>query len=354
MQPRNTQGGRGKNLPPRQRQQRPQGQRPRALRNTGARGNSGLALNAIQTTYVNPNRFWEIGKASTPGGMIIKAREPVGSLTLSGTGTGQFLPLNINGAAFLDCNPSNSSFPRLSYISLAYELYKFKSFRVDFMSSQPTTVAGQIILYADYIASDTVVLGSQAALANITSVIANIYSSVSMVALGSLSRLPKFVINESSDTNINQTSQMKIWAFCQGFTGAAASSVGEIMIDYEIELFTPAQLVGGTGFNQRIFFPSIEEKMLALEALNHLCRNCDTENCHVQSKNLRKILRIREDQPYIQAREEVLPTTTDLSPVVEDTTVDEGTAFPQHALLSAPKMINSKRSEPNSSTLSRK
>jgi hypothetical protein len=239
-------------------------------------GSRGLALNAIQTNYVNPNKFWEIRPSSTPGGMIIRAREPLGSVNVAINTTGAFAVATINGTGSLGLIPAQ--FPRLSSISTAYEHYKFKSARLDFMSSQPTTATGQVIMWVDYVAIDTVATTSSEALSNITSVISNIYSTVSCTALGALSRLPKYVINTNADSNVEQTAQAIMYIGTQGFVTAAAAIVGELMVEYEVELFTPSQIVGTVLRAAKA--KSEAQKRELIDQLQLKKRCCDCENCH--------------------------------------------------------------------------
>jgi hypothetical protein len=143
------------------------------------------------------------------------------------------------------------------------------------MSALPTTATGQILMWTDYVAVDSVATTSSQALSNITSVIANIYSSVSCEALGSLSRLPKYVINTNSDVNVEQTLQANMYIAVQGLVTAVATTIGELMVEYEVELFTPSQ-INGTVLSSR----NRKDNDERLGLINEIKRNSDSEECH--------------------------------------------------------------------------
>jgi len=245
------------------------------LRNRGSRGlnygfnpmnNSGQSLNAMQLNSVNPNVFWEFSRGSTPGGLRIKAREPVGSVTLTSTSTGAFQVLTwpSTGALYLSLNSDSVNFPRLSNISLAFEMFIFHTVRMDFISTQPTTASGQIILWADYNADDSVATTSSEALSNISSVISNVYSAASMGIDKKLSRLPKYFCNSSSGT-IVQTNQANVFAGVQGFNGNAGAALGEIMIEYDVEFFTPSQQVGTVLKDGESFLSDVKKEFASMD-----------------------------------------------------------------------------------------
>jgi hypothetical protein len=216
--------------------------------------------------------------------MIISAREPLGSVSVT-SAAGAFALATIAGSTTgIPLNPIfGGFFPRLSTIALAYEHFKFKKFRLDFMSSQPTTAAGQILAWVDYAAIDVIATTSSEALSNITSVIANIYSSVSCLGLGSLSRLPKYVINVNVDANVEQTMQGVMYLATQGYVSATSSVIGELMVEYEIELFTPSQIVGS------VLLKKVDVEM-AKQALWNIQKSCDSESCHIDTRKCLTLL----------------------------------------------------------------
>jgi hypothetical protein len=205
------------------------------------------SLNAPQLNYTNPNKFWEVQKASTPGGIKLKAKEPLGQLVLSTSSTGAFTQLFLNstsGPGGVSLNPisfSGALFPRLSAIAQAYDMFLFRRFKLDFISSQPTTMAGQVLMWIDYDSAQTVASTSSQALSNICSVISNVYSCVSVGGGSEFSRLPRYYINQTANTINDQTTQGIGYLAVQGFTGSAGATLGELLIEYEIEFFTPSQ-----------------------------------------------------------------------------------------------------------------
>jgi len=203
-----------------------------------------LSLNGPQLNYTNPNVFWEVKKASTPGGVKISAKEPVGQVALSAASTGGFTLCTIGGVSSLLLNPIETLFPRLSSISLAYELFIFRKFKIDFISSQPTTSAGQMLIWADYNAADSFATTSSQALSNISSIIGNVYSCLMVRGGSEFSRLPRYNINTNVSGPIDQTIQANILCAVQGYTGASGSILGELLVEYDIEFFTPTQIAG--------------------------------------------------------------------------------------------------------------
>jgi hypothetical protein len=177
--------------------------------------------------------------------MCIRAREAVGSVNIPGAGTtGEFTPCVIAGTYQFPLSPFAGTFPRLTAISAAYEFYIFKRVQLDFIANRSTSSDGQAMFWIDYETSDTLAGDTVSALANISSVISNIYACQTLVGLKSLSRMDKYVTNSTADVNVNQSTQAYISGAVEGFTGIANLSIGQAMIEYEIEFFTPSQVLG--------------------------------------------------------------------------------------------------------------
>lgn len=296
---------------------------PRSIK-SGNLGGSALMMNAPQTTMTNPNRFWEVCKASTPGGLCIRAREPVGTVNGNVTGGG-FINLNIGGGAF-DLTPFNGNFPRLSSLAAAFEFYYFKRVRMDFISNQSTSYVGQLLFWVDYEVADTTAASTQEALSNISSVISNVYSNQSLVMDGKLSRLTRYVTNTTSDVNPNQTIQAVINAGVSGYTATTGTlTFGEVMLEYEIEFFTPSQVSGAYLSKEKVL--QIDECLKELKDLSdnvEVTRRCDAIAHSLSRKHHRrepkvKIIKSLLDDPDL-FREEIIqmPTVTEVI-MVDDT-----------------------------------
>jgi len=194
-------------------------------------------LTRAQFTATSPQNYWEFAKASTPGGLRIKARELVTSVVLSATSTGAFQLANLPSSGSLTLSPV--SFPRLSQIANAFEWYIFHKADILFQSNQPTTATGEILVCADYDAKDTAPTTSVGMMRNITATMSNIYSDASCQALKSLARLPRFSIAVSSSGDVEQLYQALVYVGVEGYTGTSGDSVGYLVIEYDVELFSP-------------------------------------------------------------------------------------------------------------------
>jgi len=181
--------------------------------------------------------LFEITKASTPGGIRVRGRELIGAVTLSAASTGAFQIANISGNPGLSLNPA--AFPRLAVYNPIYEMFKFHNAMILFQSNQPTTVAGEIALCVDYDAKDNAPTSIIGIMRNISSTMSNIYSDCSLEALSSLSRLPKYVTTETVTPDLNQYLQAVAYASVEGYTGASGATVGYIIVQYDVEFFTP-------------------------------------------------------------------------------------------------------------------
>lgn len=69
---------------------------------------------------------------------------------------------------------------------------------------------------------------------------ANVYSDASLQLLGSLSRLPKYeCLGTTTLTEALQQAQGMLTVAVEGYVAAAATTVGYVIGDYDIEFFTP-------------------------------------------------------------------------------------------------------------------
>jgi hypothetical protein len=137
-------------------------------------------------------------------------------------------------------NITVSSFPRLGAYGTIYEYFQFKKLSILFQSNQPTTQAGAIIVSVDYDPTDAAPTSTTLQMRNISSTMANVYSDCSLEVLASLSRLPKYETTPTTTiTTALQQVQGVLCVATEGYINAAASTVGYIIAQYDIELMTP-------------------------------------------------------------------------------------------------------------------
>jgi hypothetical protein len=208
------------------------------LTTNGSRGAVGQKLTSTQFTATSPLNLFETRKGSSPGGIIVKGREMIGSIALATAATGEFqsnsIVTTLGATSAMALSPR--WFPRLSAYITIYEYYKFHSATLICQSLSPTTSAGAWFIAVDEEYTDTTPTTSVGVMRNVSSSMANVYSDMSCVVDGSLSRLPRYSTN-AADTL--QDAQAKIISAVEGFTGLDAQGIGYLIIDYEIEFFVP-------------------------------------------------------------------------------------------------------------------
>lgn len=217
------------------------GQRGLRARNPGSRPLRGqdnnLSLTRSQFTATSPLNLFEVRPASTPGGILVKGRELIGSATAPNAIAGTYTNLFVAGAYPLAINPV--SFPRLSAYVPIYEWYVFRRLSLLFMSNQPTTTAGEVLMCIEYDYKDTAPGSAAGVMRNISSTMANIYSDASLQLVGSLSRLPKFSTSQTTAPDTDQVNQAALYVAVEGVTAATGAILGYVVAQYEIEFFTP-------------------------------------------------------------------------------------------------------------------
>jgi hypothetical protein len=202
-----------------------------------ARQDNYLALTRDQFTATSPLNLFNVGGGSTPGGVRVSGRELVGAVTAPGIIAGVFAQVNVGAASPFAVNPF--SFPRLSSFAPIYEYYRFHKLAFMFQANQPTTAIGEILLAIDYDVKDNAPGSSIAMMRNISSTMANIYSDASLELLASLSRLPKFDINQAVAPDVAQVNQASLYVAIEGVTTIAGQGLGYIVAQYDVEFFTP-------------------------------------------------------------------------------------------------------------------
>ena len=212
-------------------------------KSTGVRGQQGLGtvaqgplmLKQEQFAAYVPLQTFSVAKGTTPGGVRVRGRELIQSLT-SGLTTLVFGANNLTTAAGFELNPGN--FPRLASYASIYEFYKFHKAKAMFQSNQPTTASGVSEIAVDYDAKDAVPSSTVTMMRNISSSMSNIYADNACVIDGSLSRLPRFVTSQTSGADRDQYIQAVVWYAFEGVVGTNASQ-GYLLIEYDVEFFTP-------------------------------------------------------------------------------------------------------------------
>lgn len=188
---------------------------------------SPLRLNLQQSALGIPTVFFNVMQGSTPGGVRVRGREIVKTVS-SGAG-GAF---TINSTAL-----SPQLCPRLSSYSPIYEMYVFHSAKAIFQSNQPTTATGVAAIATDYDAKDTAPTNMVDMMRNISSSMSNIYADNACFIDKRLSRLPKYNIVEDSSQDLSQVIQATVHFATEG--GPETAVIGYLFFEYDVEFFTP-------------------------------------------------------------------------------------------------------------------
>jgi hypothetical protein len=215
------------------------GFRPKGLSTNPERSDTSLSLTRAQFTATTPQTLWEIRPASTPGGMRVRGRELIGSVTAPSAIAGAFTLLDVGSSG---ANPPVSPliFPRLISIASVFEHYIFHKANFLFISNQPTTATGEVLMAIDYDPEDNNPTSSTALMSNISATMANIYSNCSLQCLKSLARLPRFIVNQENNADKAQEYQAQFFVAVEGVTAATGAGLGYIVIEYDVEFFTPS------------------------------------------------------------------------------------------------------------------
>jgi hypothetical protein len=199
-----------------------------------------LALTRDQFTATSPQNLFSVGPGSTPGGIRVRGRELLSAVTIPITTGVWTASTAFPGLTATFSVIAPSAFPRLVAQAGIYEYFKFHKLSYLFQSNQPTTVAGEIILSIDYDPTDAAPTSTTLQMRNISSTMANVYSDASLQFLGSLSRLPKYeCLATTVLTEALQQAQGMLTVAVEGYVAAAATTVGYVIGDYDVEFFTP-------------------------------------------------------------------------------------------------------------------
>lgn len=118
-------------------------------------------------------------------------------------------------------------------------MFIFHTARIMFQSNQPTTATGVIEIAVDYDAKDSAPTSTIQMMRNISSAMANIYADCACDVVKKLSRLPRYNTAEVSGSDADQVNQAVVYLATEGSNATASSTVGYLMIEYDVEFFTP-------------------------------------------------------------------------------------------------------------------
>lgn len=163
-------------------------------------------------------------------------------------------------------NPGNPSlFPWLSAIAQCYEKYKFHNLRVLYEPQCPTTTAGTVAISIDTDASDTPPTSKQQMLAWDFAARAAPWDKATLSCGGRLTKYDLYVLYGSvppTSTDVKTYAAGQLYLAVQG-TGAFTSPVGELYVEYDVELMQPnmqlpanvsGTIRGSTGVSGTNFF----------------------------------------------------------------------------------------------------
>jgi hypothetical protein len=131
-------------------------------------------------------------------------------------------------------------FPYLSNIAASFEYYKFRKLKLRYEPSCSTSTAGVVMLCIDYDASDAAPLGKTAFMMNQNATRCSSWSrsTMDLVAKANGAQVKRFVLNDTPppNTDVKMYNLGNLFIATQG---SPAAPVGEIYVDYEVELSVP-------------------------------------------------------------------------------------------------------------------
>lgn len=171
-------------------------------------------------------------KSVSDGRVCIKHREYINEV---------FGSVNFNTNVY-SINPGLPiSFPWLNTIAIGYESYRFKRLSYIFESSRSTATNGSVLMAVDFDSSDAAPTNKAQALAYNNAIRGPSWETFTYVCspqdLAKMNQ--KFIrygaLSAGQDSLLYDTGNLFI--ACQGF--ADVSNIGELHVDYEVELITP-------------------------------------------------------------------------------------------------------------------
>jgi hypothetical protein len=220
----------------------PKGRRPQTRKNRSLNNESGFAKTSNfsvpaaygSTTKVEKPNF---GRART----IIKHSEYIGDIAGSIAFTVQMT---------IPCNPGvANSFPWLAQISNAYEKHCIKSLKYRFETEAPTSFTGSVFLSPEYNPQDPVPVNKMNTFQNENTVRTVPWRSVAnTIPQKYLKVYNDYYIRAgtlAANIDLKTYDPLVLYVCTQGQAGSA--TVGEIWVDYEIELINPIGNIGAVG-----------------------------------------------------------------------------------------------------------
>jgi len=142
-------------------------------------------------------------------------------------------------------NPGNGElFPWLANIAKRYESYQFRGLQFRFEPTAPTSVSGSVIVSVDYNPESQAPVNKVEALSMESAVRTTPWSRVVHTSLGhNLSKRKSYYVrNSDEDEDIEDPDLYdtgKLLVMTQGVTPDVTGSVGEMYVDYHVDLITP-------------------------------------------------------------------------------------------------------------------
>ncbi len=220
---------------------KPKSQRKRAARRAARIGGQDALIKApVASGNVRVMRK-PLVRPLKEGDVIVKHREYVQDI--------------IGNAAFtatrLSINPGLITlFPWLCAMANRYESYKFRRLRFCFETSAPTSASGTVLIAVDYDSADATPTSKVQAMAYRNSTRSPFWSDVCHDSL--LEDLHKvksyYVRNSSLAANLDiKTYDVGTLFICTQGAGSDGSTIGELYVEYEVELITPQLNAFGSG-----------------------------------------------------------------------------------------------------------
>lgn len=143
-----------------------------------------------------------------------------------------------------------ATFPWLAVIAQRYESYNFRRLKFCYETEAPTTAAGTILLALDYDAADAAPTDKTQAMAYRSSTRSPPWSDNVLVSLGEdLHKLKtRYVRNGALATNLDvKTYDVGNLFVCRQGQANATTNIGELYVEYDVDLLTPQLGDAGVG-----------------------------------------------------------------------------------------------------------
>jgi len=208
-----------------------------------ARGKNAMSSTTVSAPVARSKRVSAVNRvkySNGPRGVVLTHKELIGSLESNAT------TLSYNAVSFV-LNPGKSgTFPWLSTIASNYDKYRILSLRAHFVSNQPTSTAGRIGVGIDYDSTDPLPADRTEFFALTHHVESSPWDSVTLNV--PVKSEIKFVNSHSStDSKLIDYGQLIVMAD-QIVTSGSAILLGDVIIEYTVELIDPQQATYSTQY----------------------------------------------------------------------------------------------------------